>query len=579
MLPAYVATHQPWYLGSPVRRLRLASGLVLFTYVATHLIDHALCNASWRTADAMLLVQKWVWQGVVGTTLLYGALLIHMWLGLQALYRRRYFRWTRTEMLQLGLGLAFPALLANHLSVTRTALTLYGLNKGYVAELASLWVLAPRTGWLQIAVLIAAWTHGCIGLFFVLRLRRNFPAWQAPLLATAALLPVLALLGFVQGGREVARAMHDLSFMGANLNTHITGTLAQRATLAWLRDQFLIAYAIALALVILARGIRRAIELRRGLVVIFYPAGAQVRVPRGLTVLDASHLGRIAHASVCGGRGRCSTCRVHIVWAAGELAPPAPHEAELLRNIGADSAETRLACQLRATGNMQIVPLIPPNAAFAYIAGRAPRIPGEERFVVAMFVDLRGSTRLTEHRTPYDSVFLLGRFISAVSLTITQHGGRPVQFLGDGVLALFGLECAPDVACRQSLAALAALAANLADVADLFRQETQQDFGYGVGLHCGQAIVGEVGFGRDIGFTALGKTVNVAHRLQEVARDRGAVAVISDAVFACAGEGDPAYEGDEIALRGQARKVTVRVISQGKIGGDVPSPPNPPSFI
>jgi adenylate cyclase len=85
---------QPWHVGSPLRRVRLARGTVLFVYVTTHLIDHALCNVSYAAADAMPTLQKWIWQGVVGTALLYAALVTHLLLGLYALYARRQFRWS-----------------------------------------------------------------------------------------------------------------------------------------------------------------------------------------------------------------------------------------------------------------------------------------------------------------------------------------------------------------------------------------------------------------------------------------------------------------------------------------------------
>jgi adenylate cyclase len=522
--------YQPWHVGAPSRRLRLASGLVLFTYVATHLIDHALCNISYAAADAMLLVQKFIWQGIAGTALLYGALLCHVVLGLQALWARRHFRWSRAEAVQLALGLAIPAMLANHLAVTRTAQILYGLNKGYIAELTSLWIISWRMGALQVAVLLAAWTHACLGLFFLLRLRRWFPPWRPILLTAAVLVPVLALLGFAQGGREVERALQTPGFRAAHLGPAVVGTAGQGAELAALRDDFLVVYGAAVALVILARGLRRLRELRRGLVTIVYPGFQRVRISPGLSVLDASVLNRIPHASVCGGRGRCSTCRVRIVATAAPLPPLAPHEGQLLARIGADP-DVRLACQLRPTADLHVVPLIPPALAFEFIPGRTPRVPGEERFVAAMFIDLRNSTGLAEHHAPFDSVFLLGRFIAAVSRAVTACGGRPVQFLGDGVLALFGLETDAAEGCRQALAAIGAIDADMAEVRQLFEQETGQPLRFGIGLHAGRAIVGEISLSDNIVFTALGETINIANRLQELARDLNAIAAVSEAIF------------------------------------------------
>ena len=558
--------HQPWLIGSRVRALRLASGLVLFAYVATHLLNHAVCNVSFAWADRILLAQKYIWQGVLGTTLLYASLTIHAALGLWALYARRHFRWTRAEALQLALGLAIPALLANHILATRGALTLFGLDKGYVAELTSLWITSPLWGDVQMAVLVVAWTHACIGLFFLLRLRAGFPAWQPALLALAVLVPVLALLGFAQGGREVARALAEPGFRAAHLGRAVVGTPASTGTLAQIRDDFLAGYGAAILLVLAARAIRRLAELRRGLVVVSYPGSARVGISPGMTVLDASRLGHIPHASVCGGKGRCSTCRVRVVWSDDPLPEPAANERKVLAGVGCEDTRIRLACQLRPGANLLVAPLISPDIAIDFVAGRIARQPSEERFVAAMFVDMRGSTWLAEHRTPFDSVFLLSRFIASVSDAVLRSGGRPVQFAGDGVLALFGLDSPPPLACQQALRAAASVGTFLEPVARLFEQETRRALRFGIGLHCGRVIVGEIGFARHAAFTAMGETVNIAHRLQELARDIGAEAVISEDVFTT-GQRDPAgLPPHDAQLRGRTASLAVRLVQDGGQG-------------
>jgi len=77
-----------------IRNLRLVTGLILFTYVTTHLLNHSLGNISIAAMESGLLVQKWIWQGIVGTTALYLALSTHFTLGLWAFYKRRHFGWT-----------------------------------------------------------------------------------------------------------------------------------------------------------------------------------------------------------------------------------------------------------------------------------------------------------------------------------------------------------------------------------------------------------------------------------------------------------------------------------------------------
>ena len=101
---------------------------------------------------------------------------MHFVLGLWALYERRRLHWTASELAQLLLGLAVPPLLANHLAGTRVAFTAFGLNKGYAQELYSFWVASPFLGWTQFALLVVAWTHGCLGLHFWLRLK----PWYRP---------------------------------------------------------------------------------------------------------------------------------------------------------------------------------------------------------------------------------------------------------------------------------------------------------------------------------------------------------------------------------------------------------------
>jgi adenylate cyclase len=532
---------QPWFLGSPVRKLRLASGLALFTYVLTHLINLALCNWSFETADVMLAVQKFIWQGIAGTILLYGALTVHASLGLWALYSRRHFRGTPQEALQLCAGLLIPALLANHFTVTRAAWSFYGLNKDYAAELNALWVAGTGWGTVQVAVLILAWTHACLGLAFLFRLRRWFPAWRPLLLTAAVLLPVLALLGFAQGGRELTRLLAEPGYHAAHLGPGVTGTPSINASLGKLRDDIVLGWSALVLLVLGARLIRRAAETRHGMITVSYPGAFRVRIAPGLTVLDASRWGRVPHASVCGGKGRCSTCRVCILWSDAALPEAAPHERALLRQVGADPDRVRLACQLRPRGDLLVAPLVPPDSALDFVAGRAPRLPGEERFVAAMFVDMRDSTWLAAHRTPFDNVFLLGRFIAAITGAVIAAGGRPVQFLGDGVLALFGLDCGPETACRQALRAIGEIEAALIPVSRLFEQETRRHLRFGIGVNCGQAIVGEIGFTGDVAFTALGETVNTAHRLQDAARDAGAQAVVAEAVFQRAGMAPAGY--------------------------------------
>ena len=186
-----------------VRQVRLVCGLILFSYLLSHYINHSLGNVSLEAMEYGLWFHVALWHSVVGTLLLYSALAVHGSLGLWALYQRRHFRWKIAEIVQLTLGLSIPALMCTHLVGERLGVTLYGLQRSYAQALYNFWVVRPDLGVLQTVLLLVAWIHGCIGVYFWLRLRRFFPKIAPVLLGLAVLLPALALLGFYQQGKTV----------------------------------------------------------------------------------------------------------------------------------------------------------------------------------------------------------------------------------------------------------------------------------------------------------------------------------------------------------------------------------------
>lgn len=499
-----------------VRQVRLVCGIILFAYVISHFLNHALGNISVDAMEVGVYYHTAFWQFLPVAIVFYGAALTHMGLGVYALYQRRQFRWKTIEPLQLVLGLSIPALVMAHVIGVRLGQTLYGHQKLYPQELY-LFFSSNRI-WTMTILLTIAWIHGCIGIYFWLRLKPFFTRAAPYLLAAAVLIPTLSLLGVYQGGRSVMFDADDGEWRTHNLTRRQLGSTAEAATLDRITNTLTIGYVGLLGLVLAARGVRALRERRGGMIALSYGNGKTVRVPKGLSVLEASLRHNVPHASVCGGRARCSTCRIRIIGDHAVLPEPSQREAFVLARVGTADPSIRLACQLRPECDLSFFQLFTPHTLSANAHASTPTRIGQERYLVSLFVDMRGSTQLAEKRLPFDTVFIVNRFLGAVSQAVIEHGGQPNQFVGDGMLALFGLSADPQAACRQALKAASSIAANIDELNDLLSHDLRQPIRFGIGIHGGEVIIGDIGYRDHIVFTALGDAVNVAARLQDMTK-------------------------------------------------------------
>jgi len=547
--------------GISIRQIRLACGMVLFTYLVSHFLNHALGNISMDALAAGIYYHTVFWQFLPVAIVFYAAALVHAGLGIWALYQRRQFRWKAIEPLQLVLGLSIPALIIAHIAGVRLGQALYGQEKLYPQVFYAYWVVWPYKMWLMFAVLIIAWIHGSIGLYFWLRMKAFYKRAAPFLLAAAVLIPTLALLGLYQGGRSVVADSDSAEWKADNLSPRQVGTPAQQDTLENIVDYFLIFYLGLIGLVFLARGVRALHERRGGMITLTYGNGRTVRVPKGLSVLEASLRYNVPHASVCGGRARCSTCRIRVIGDCASLPKPSQREAFVLDRVGATDPSIRLACQLRPEADLSFFQLFMPHAMSANAHASHPHRIGQERYLVSMFVDMRGSTRLAEHRLPFDTVFIVNRFLGAVSQAVIECGGQPNQFVGDGQLALFGLAAGRQTACRQALRAAAMIAANVEELNQFLKHDLREPIRFGIGIHGGEVIIGDIGYRDHMVFTALGDAVNVAARLQDMTKTLACEAIFSEEVRITAGLAADALPEQEVTIRGRTDVMIVRCVA------------------
>src|SRR6266853_67624 len=234
-----------------VRQIRLACGLVLFAYLLSHFVNHAFGNVSLDALATGVRYHTAFWISLPIATVFYAAAATHAGLGIWALYQRRQFHWKAIEPIQLVLGLSIPALIITHLAGVRFDDALFQHQKLYPQVFYSYWIIWPYKMWLMFVVLIVSWVHGCIGLYFWLRMKAFFKTAAPFLLAVAVLIPTLAMLGLYQGGRNVVDN-DSPEWRAENLAPDKVGTWAEQAVLSDIEDYFLIGYLGLIVVVLLA---------------------------------------------------------------------------------------------------------------------------------------------------------------------------------------------------------------------------------------------------------------------------------------------------------------------------------------
>jgi adenylate cyclase len=540
-----------------IRRLRLLSGLVMLAYVTMHLANHAVGLISLKAMEDVLWYIFRIWTNRPAQLLLYSSFLVHYALALYALWQRRTLRLRLSELSQIVLGFGIPLLLVRHVVVTRISDSFFHTDVGYYAYL--LWVYfvrSPDHGLVQMLVLVVAWGHAMIGLHFWLRVRPWYARLQPAALVVAVLVPVLSLLGAIEAGRQVIALAADPGWTREAFTLPPAETQRALETITEILSWF---FAGVVAVVLLARLARRAWRRRRGLVRVGYPDGRIVEITPGTSVLEASRLAGIPHASVCGGRGRCSTCRIRVRGEIRSIDPPAEDELRVLRRIGA-TANVRLACQLRPRGAVEVTPLLPPFAHAADGRRRVDFVQGSEREIAILFADIRGFTALSEGRLPYDVVFVLNRYFAAMGRAVEAVGGHVDKFIGDGIMALFGIEHGAQAGCREALAAARLMSERLPELNASLQAELDRPLRIGIGIHCGPTIVGEMGYGNTAAITAIGDAVNTASRLESLTKSFACELVVSEEAVSRAGLDLSAFPQREIEIRGKREMLAVRTL-------------------
>ena len=232
-------------------------------------------------------------------------------------------------------------------------------------------------------------------------------------------------------------------------------------------------------------------------------------------LLDISLTNDIAHAHACGGEGKCTTCRVLVLEGIEHCSEPTEKEQIIKEKIHS-TEEFRLACQTGIRGDVTVRRLAlneedieSASQTDIKTIGRL----GETKKIAILFSDIRAFTSFSEKITPYDVVFILNRYFGRMVSVVESYGGRIDNYIGDGLLALFGANNEPNPALAAVQSALD-MCDQMDDMKPYLKTMYGEAFDIGIGVHLGDAVVGDIGAGISRRLTAVGEAVNFASRVE-----------------------------------------------------------------
>jgi adenylate cyclase len=260
----------------------------------------------------------------------------------------------------------------------------------------------------------------------------------------------------------------------------------------------------------------------------------ELDVENNETILRASLRHEIAHTRVCGGRARCSTCRVFILEGL-EHCPSRNEREQLMANKLRFPPNIRLACQTAPMGNVKVRRLVIDAEDIELTSQLREGVTvnadvGEEKDIAILFSDIRGFTSFVENLPPYDVIHVLNRYFNHMGHVINQYGGSIYNYMGDGLMALFGMEQSAGAALNAIKAGL-----DMLHAMDEFKSYLQLVYGrvfdIGIGVHYGNVVVGALGAADSQKVTAIGDAVNYASRIESANKEAGTRFLISEETY------------------------------------------------
>lgn len=196
-----------------------------------------------------------------------------------------------------------------------------------------------------------------------------------------------------------------------------------------------------------------------------------------------------------------------------------------------------------------------PHAGEKILAGATRRGSGVTLSAVVMIFDVRDFTQISDLWPRDDVIEMLNQCFDALADPIESHGGEILKFMGDGLLAVFPME--NERAPAEAFDAILGVEHAMADLNTRRRDSGQPELGYGVGVHCGDVMYGNIGSTKRLDFTVIGPTVNIASRLEALTKTVHQPVLLSEAFVRAGGFEDRVERTGSFPLRGLSQSIDV----------------------
>jgi class 3 adenylate cyclase len=189
---------------------------------------------------------------------------------------------------------------------------------------------------------------------------------------------------------------------------------------------------------------------------------------------------------------------------------------------------------------------------------------GESRDVAVLFCDIRGFTPMSEKLSPREVVRFLNDYYSLMGRIIRRNYGNVTQFVGDEIFATFGAPLLQDNNEQHAVYAAIEMMDTLKELNDRYKRKFTHDIQMGIGINCGEVVVGNVGSEDRIEFAVTGDVVNTGKRIETITKDHPNTILIRDIVYEKTKDLIEAKQWEPVAVKGIRNRIQVYEVLQRK---------------